>query len=206
MRTKFKPWTLPYLKENNQVATDIIDLNHPIFTSNKPLFLEVGGGKGGFIINLASKYPDYNFIMIEKVVTIAGIATKRIVESELKNIIVVYCDIENFFTTLNKPLFDGIFLNFSDPWPKKRHEKRRLTHERFLSFYYECLKETCRLIVKTDQVPLYDFTLERIEKTKFKLISNTNNYKTLEEFDSLTEYETNFRESGISINRIVLEK
>ena len=101
---------------------------------------------------------------------------------------------------------DGIFLNFSDPWPKKRHHKRRLTAINYLNNYYRVLKKGGRLVIKTDNPDLFSFTLENIEGLQFKMISKTDNYQELDEFDTMTEYEQSFREEGTPIHRLVLEK
>ena len=101
---------------------------------------------------------------------------------------------------------EAIFLNFSDPWPKKRHHKRRLTAESFLENYYRVLKRGGRLIIKTDNVDLFEFTCENISNSKFKLIFKTDNYMDYDEFDTMTEYEKSFRDEGVPIHRLILEK
>ena len=101
---------------------------------------------------------------------------------------------------------EGIFLNFSDPWPKKRHHKRRLTAISYLNNYYRVLKPQGRLVIKTDNPDLFAFTLENLAETKFKTISQTDNYMDYDPFDTMTEYEQSFREEGVPIHRLVLEK
>ena len=99
-----------------------------------------------------------------------------------------------------------IFLNFSDPWPKKRHHKRRLTADSFLDKYFTILKDDGKIIFKTDNVDLFNDSKEVIETSKFKDISIDENYDGKDSFDAQTEYELNFREQGISIHRMILVK
>ena len=110
----------------------------------------------------------------------------------------------------NDEIDDGfvhsIYLNFSDPWPKKRHEKRRLTYITFLNQYYRILKKGGRLYFKSDNDELYEYTKEELKLTKFKVVSDQENYQFDAETDFITEYENKFRSAGKSIHRIILEK
>ena len=101
---------------------------------------------------------------------------------------------------------DNIFLNFSDPWPKKRHAKRRLSAPSYLDNYYRILKKGGRLIIKTDNVDLFAFTKETLEGSKFVLESITDDYTERDNFDAETEYEKAFREEGVAIHRVVVRK
>ena len=101
---------------------------------------------------------------------------------------------------------EGIFLNFSDPWPKKRHAKRRLTSNSFLLEYYRILKKGAKLIFKTDNLDLFNYSLEVISESPFKLVDANRDYDGLDTFDATTEYERNFRELGQPIYRLILEK
>ena len=99
-----------------------------------------------------------------------------------------------------------LFLNFSDPWPKKRHTKRRLTANSYLDSYYRILKKGGKLIFKTDNSDLFAFSVENMEVSEFKVVSIDNNYDGKDPFDVQTEYELSFRDEGTSIHRIILEK
>ena len=99
-----------------------------------------------------------------------------------------------------------IFLNFSDPWPKKRHYKRRLTSSSFLQEYKRILAKDGRLIFKTDNVDLFNYSIEMFETNNFNIIKVDNNYDGSDSFDEQTEYETNFRNKGVAINRLIVGK
>ena len=201
MRTKYKAWAKPFIDEHPEVGVSEEDLS-----SLKNFYLEIGSGKGDFLIQMASKYPKLTFIGVEKNVTCAGITAKKIFESGLTNAKIIFDDAINVLPNLNKGSVKTIFLNFSDPWPKKRHHKRRLTSNIFLDNYYRVLAKDGRLIFKTDNVDLFNDSLEYFIESKFKLISKTNNYDGKDEFDACTEYERNFRDQNIEISRVIYEK
>jgi tRNA (guanine-N7-)-methyltransferase len=205
MRTKFKPWTLEYLNEHKNKNIDIEKVTEIVFLS--PIYLEVGSGKGGFITTMAKNNPKTVFLGIEKNITCAGITCKKIIDSELENAFIVSEDVEKVFDSIPDSSLDGIFLNFSDPWPKLRHAKRRLTAPRFLDNYYRILKKDSRLYFKSDNENLFSYSLKMIKNDKrFKLISVDENYDGKCGFDAQTEYEKSFRELGQNIYRIIAEK
>ncbi len=205
MRGRFKKWASPFLEEHNELVLKNIDLNDPFF-QNEKLHLEVGSGKGDFVIGMAKKHPDVNFLAIEREVSIAGIMAKKIVESTLSNIRVINRDFDVLLPELEKLRFDTIYLNFSDPWPKKRHEKRRLTHVKRLEEFSKLLKDDGEMRIKTDNDSLYAFTLEQIPLSPFEMYLNEEDYKFDEENDVASEYERNFRSVGKSIHRILMKK
>lgn len=203
MRTKFKSWTVPYLKEHQEVLLKAEEL--PSF--DKPYNLEIGSGKGQFIVDMARKFKDKYFIGVERNTTCAGICAKKLVEAEdINNAKLIYDNADVVLLNLKDEVVDNIFLNFSDPWPKKRHWKRRLSAPSYLENYFRILKKGGRLIIKTDNVDLWAFTKEMMEESKFKVISMTDDYQDRDEFDAETEYEKNFREQGVNIHRMVVEK
>lgn len=204
MRTKFKRWAVDYIKEHPEICLEKIDAKQDFF--KRPLYIEFGSGKGDFILGYSAKYPNASFLAVEKVPTVAGMMAKKLQDNKVNNVLVFPGDAIIVFDELRKGSVEAIFLNFSDPWPKKRHEKRRLTHISFLERYYDLLKKSGRVYIKTDNDGLYPFTLEEVAKSKFKLISNEPNYVFDEENDSMSEYEKKFRELGQAIHRIVLEK
>ena len=201
MRTKYKAWAKPFIDEHPEVGVSEEDLS-----SLKDFYLEIGYGKGDFLIQMATKYPELTFIGVEKNVTCAGITAKKISESGLTNTKIIFEDAINVLPNLNSGSVKTIFLNFSDPWPKKRHHKRRLTSNIFLDNYYRVLAKGGRLVFKTDNVDLFNDSLEYFTESKFKLISKTNNYDGKDEFDACTEYERNFRDQDIKISRVIYEK
>ncbi|MCQ2793026.1 MAG: tRNA (guanosine(46)-N7)-methyltransferase TrmB [Bacilli bacterium] len=204
MRTKYKQWAVDYLNEHKEITIEKIDLNQPFF--KKDLCIEVGSGKGDFILNFSSKNLTKSFIAIERVDTVAGMMAKKLIEAESKNVLIFPHDAKLIFDQIGENKVDTIFLNFVDPWPKKKHAKRRLTFHTFLESYYHILKPGGLLIFKSDNDGLYDFTLEEIQTTKFAMISNEPDYSFDESQDAMTEYERKFRDLGQPIHRIVLKK
>ena len=202
MRTKYKPWALPYINEHSEVMFQEEEFS--LIKDNS--ILEIGSGKGGFILDMSLKFPNKNFIGIERNVTCCGFCAKKLVENKITNAKLFFGDFEKISSLIKDESIETIFLNFSDPWPKKRHYKRRLTATKFLNEYYRILKKGGRLIFKTDNKDLFEFSNETLMETSFKVISYTEDYKELDEFDSITEYEKSFRDEGLPIYRMVLEK
>ena len=202
MRTKFKAWAEPFIKEHSEVMFS----EEQLLSFNKPYYLEIGSGKGQFLVDMAKKFPDIFFVGVERNVTCAGFTAKKLVEAELPNARLMFINAELLMPKIQNDSIEGIILNFSDPWPKKRHHKRRLTAISYINNYYRVLKSGGRLFIKTDNTELFEFTKENIETTKFKVIYLNEDYNDSDEFDSVTEYEASFREEGIPIHRIVLEK
>ena len=203
MRTKFKAWTVPFLQENQGVLLKAIDL--PNF--DKPFSLEIGSGKGQFLIDMARKFPHLFFVGVERNTTCAGITAKKLVDNpEITNAKLIYDNADVVLMNLKDETVDNIFLNFSDPWPKKRHWKRRLSAPSYLENYYRILKKGGLLVIKTDNVDLWEFSKEMINESSFTIVSMTDDYVDRDEFDAETEYEKAFREEGVAIHRMVLKK
>ena len=155
MRTKYKPWAKPYMMEHSEVMYPFEELKN---LSN--LHLEIGCGKGAFIVNMAKKHPETFYLAIEKNVTCAGITAKALVEEKIENVKLMQIDGDLVMDELNDNSVKVLFLNFSDPWPKKRHTKRRLTHENFINKYYRVLENGGEIRFKTDDDELYLFSKE----------------------------------------------
>ena len=201
MRTKFKAWAEPYINEHPEVMCPFDKLNE-----QGSYYLEIGSGKGQFLLDMALKFPNITFIGVERNVTCCGFTAKKLVENNITNAKLVFADAGQMTPSINDVSADGIFLNFSDPWPKKRHSKRRLTSESFLSEYYRILKKGAKLIFKTDNYDLFTYSLEIISVSSFKLVEANYSYDGKDEFDAMTEYEKSFREEGQPIYRLILEK
>ena len=152
MRTKFKKWAIPYLSEHPDIVINDI---HDSFLQSNNLYLEIGSGKGDFIVEMATKHPDFNFLAVEMNSSVSGIACRKIVDSKLTNIKLMVSNINDEFSELPDEVFSGIFLNFSDPWPKARHEKRRLTFYKNVDEYYRLIKKCHCLYYKTDNYNFY---------------------------------------------------
>lgn len=174
---------------------------HEFFHNNNPIYLEIGMGKGDFIINNAINYPNINFIGIEKYDSVMVRAIQKSNELELNNLVLIRTDAHNIDQIFNHEI-DTIYLNFSDPWPKERHAKRRLTSEVFLNIYDLIFKNCKHIIMKTDNVQLFEFSLESLTNHGYDIINKTNNLNSLSPDNIMTEYEQKFFNKGIKINKL----
>lgn len=204
MRTRYKQWAVDYLDLHPELVIKDFSFIDPFFQQN--IYYEIGSGKGEFLTDYSLKHPNDHFLAVERARTIAGIMAKRLVDNECNNVRLFPLDGQELFEKTPDNSLDGIFLNFVDPWPKKRHEKRRLTYHTFLEQYYRMLKPGGKIFFKSDNDGLYEFTLEEVKNTVFKIEINEPDYQFDEENDSLTGYEQKFRGIGHPIHRIVLVK
>jgi len=174
------------------------------FGNNNPIYIEIGMGKGDFIIQNAQKYPTINFIGIEKFSAVILRAVQKVesLENSLDNLSLLRFDAEEIESIFDKNEIERIFLNFSDPWPKDRWAKRRLTYINFLNKYKKILKKDGLLRVKTDNDQLYTFTLEEIKKSTFTITKESTNlhFSEFVEGNIMTEYEARFVKEGKNIN------
>ena len=170
------------------------------FDNDNPVHLEIGMGKGQFILNMALNNPDINFIGVEKFNSVASVAIKKINLYKPSNLKILVGDIANTHDLLDGKI-DTIYLNFSDPWPKDRHSKRRLTSPVFLSIYDKIFKGRERIIMKTDNIPLFNYSLDSLREYGYKIVSETNDLNCLDENNIMTEYEEKFYKLGTKINR-----
>ena len=200
---------------NNKNAKDIIlnspyTINNPeeykgkwnkVFNNKNKLYIEIGCGKGDFIIANAKAHPENNYIGIEKYDTVLMYAVKKI-EEDIPNLRFIRMDALDIDKIFNKEV-DLIYLNFSDPWPKNRCAKRRLTHENFLKLYDLIFKKDKTIFMKTDNMHLFEFSIESLSEYGYKLknISLDLHNSDIEE-NFMTEYEKKFSEKGFRINRL----
>lgn len=170
-----------------------------------PIELEIGCGKGSFISGLSKRYPDKKFIAMERVSDVILLAAERIKAEEAKNVKFIIGDARNLKEYFPSSSVARLYLNFSDPWPKKGYAKRRLTHRSFLELYKEILVPNGEIVFKTDNIGLFEFSLEEFEAAGFKLKELTYDLHNSEYNDDniVTEYEKNFSEKGFKINRVV---
>ncbi len=176
----------------------------PILSSERKIYVEIGCGKGNFIIQNAIKYPDVDFVAVEKVADVVLLAAEKAKNNELKNLKFMLCDATELVEKLGEKSVDLIYLNFSDPWPKSRHYKRRLTYKSFLNIYRTILKDGAAVFFKTDNAGLFEFSLEQFEQDGWRLENVTDDLHN-SEFSAdniMTEYEKNFSEKGFSIHRL----
>ena len=170
-----------------------------LFPSKQPLFIEIG------ITTLAKNNPDINYIGIEKYSSVLVRAIEKQTELELPNLKFIRMDAENINDVFAENEVDGIYLNFSDPWPKDRHAKRRLTSRQFFARYEKLLKPEGKIQFKTDNSALFDFSLEELEATNFKATEVSYDLHNSEWDDGnvMTEYEERFSAKGNPIKRVV---
>ncbi len=175
-----------------------------LFGNDNPIRIEIGCGKGDFIVGTAEKEPRVNFLAIEKVSDVLMLAAEKVKKSELSNIRVCCVDAKELVEIFPEGSIDRIYLNFSDPWPKSRHEKRRLTYRTFLEIYKKILKPDGAIYFKTDNRGLFDFSLEEFKEfgmTLDKLTYDLHNSEYMEG-NVMTEYEKRFSSMGVPINRV----
>ena len=166
-------------------------------------------GKGRFIMQLAAENPDINYVGIEKYSSVLIRALEKQEEVQLPNIIFIRMDAEEITDVFGKGEVDRIYLNFSDPWPKDRHAKRRLTSRQFLARYNGILKKDGTLEFKTDNRVLFDFSVEEVEPAGWKIAAITydlHNDEKMNEGNIMTEYEERFSGMGTPINKFILER
>lgn len=176
---------------------------------NAPLWLEIGAGKGGFAKEMARRNPDVCYIAMEKITDCVMLAAESVLASGESGNLRFLIDTADNLTDIFLPnSLDALFLNFSDPWSKKGYAKRRLTHRRYLAVYFNLLKDGAKLRFKTDNVGLFDFTLEEIEAMGLTPSIVTRDLHSSEyDADNVrTEYEQNFSSQGYKINMLEVVK
>lgn len=206
MRLKKRPWGDVVIENNLDLVVKQDELDLDLFQNYinyDHLVLEIGSGKGDFVIQMAKKYPSIRFVAIEMQSMALAYAVRKIQEEKLDNILFVNADAHYVNEKFINHKVETIFLNFSDPWPKKRHHKRRLTYPTMLEEYAKILKDDGKLIFKSDNDILFNDSVEYISSSPFKLDSVTYDYDGLDEYDAPTEYETRFRTLGTSIKRYI---
>ena len=172
-----------------------------VFNNDNPIHIEIGMGKGDFIIGMAKKYPNINFIGIEMYDSVIVKAVKKLEEEKLNNVRLIRMDARLIEDVFDKEI-DLIYLNFSDPWPKNRCAKRRLTHERFLNRYENIFKNKKTIYMKTDNIDLFAFSIESLSTYGYILKNVTLDLHNSDfENNVMTEYEKKFSSKGVKINR-----
>ncbi len=171
------------------------------FGNDNPIYIEIGMGKGDFIIENALRYKDINFIGIEKYDSVIVRAIQKSNDLELDNLKIIRIDANKLDTIFDREI-DTIYLNFSDPWPKDRHAKRRLTSPVFLGIYDRIFKDRNRIVMKTDNVNLFNYSLDSLSDYGYNIIYKTNNLNCLDSDNIMTEYEKKFYNLGVKINKL----
>lgn len=187
--------------------------NKNIFNNKNNIELEIGMGKGQFIIKKALQNSNINYIGLELNETVCSKAIKKaqIYNDIIKNLRIINFNARDILKIFKRSQIDKIYLNFSDPWPKNRHTKNRLTNEKFLKIYKKVLKKGGLIELKTDNDSLYEYTLEVLNNnSKYKIIYSTTSLyddinSDINKDNIATEYETKFYNKGKNINKIIFK-
>ena len=182
-----------------------------IFKNNHPIHIEVGMGKGRFIMDMARLHPDRNFVGIEMYdsVLLRAVQKREQLEEDLPNLYFIRMDARNLPDVFEKGEVDKIYLNFSDPWPKERHAKRRLTSRQFLERYDKILAPEGTVEFKTDNRPLFEFSLEEVKEAGWVLDASTfdlHHDAKLMKGNVMTEYEEKFSRAGNPIHKMIIHR
>ena len=218
MRIRFKPWARPELEASKFYIDNPEDYQgkwKEVFNNDNPIHLELGCGKGSFMANLAVKNPDINYIAIDVVDAMLGLAKRNIEEKykeenkEINNVVLTRFDIERILLIMNEnDNVERIYINFCNPWPRGKHRKKRLTHIRQLEKYREFLKDGGEIYFKTDDDGLFIDSLSYLENSGFKIIKKTYDLENEKNFwDNIqTEHEKMFIDQGIKIKAVIAKK
>lgn len=176
-----------------------------VFGNDNPICVEIGMGKGRFITTLAQNNPQINYIGVEKYSSVLIRAVEKQRELQLDNLVFIRMDAENIEEVFGKNEIDRIYLNFSDPWPKDRHAKRRLTSHQFFARYNNVLKAEGTVEFKTDNRLLFDFSVEEVKEAGWKITALTYDLHNdvMNEGNVMTEYEMRFSQMGNPINKLI---
>ena len=211
MRLRRKPWAIPEMEESPYCCLDAEEREGSWSSwfdrPDQPLYLELGCGKGRFLYEIADAHPDINFLGID-LETNAMISAKRgIEERKLGNARLLRHDINRIDGLFPGESISGLFINFCNPWPKKKHHKRRLTHPRQLLQYQRFLKEKGKLYFKTDDEELYQASLAYLPPFGFPILKSTDHLAAEDDpFGIISEYEERWRSQGIPIKSILAER
>jgi tRNA (guanine-N7-)-methyltransferase len=203
LRMRNKPWAIDYLESNDH----IVDVNNTyskkikeFFSTAQPIHIEVGTGMGTFITTLAQNNPGINYVGIEIDKNVLIRVTEKVLELGLTNVRLLLLDANKLMEYFNENEVDKVYLNFSDPWPKTRHAKRRLTHSNFLSSYKMLLKEQSIVEFKTDNKGLFEFSLMSMNAYGMKFENLNLDVHDDEPKENIrTEYEEKFSKRGHKI-------
>jgi tRNA (guanine-N7-)-methyltransferase len=180
-----------------------------VFGNDNPIRIEIGMGKGRFIMDLAELNPNVNYVGIEKYSSVLLRAIQKQEQRQLPNVIFIRMDAEDITEVFAPGEVDRIYLNFSDPWPKDRHAKRRLPSRQFLERYDKILKPDGVVEFKTDNTDLFDFALEEVEPAGWNLDAVTydlHNDEIMNEGNVMTEYEERFSSQGNPIYKYIVSR
>lgn len=216
MRIRYKPWARKELEESKFYRENAEELKgrwrQEFVRSNQPLYVELGCGKGGFISQIACKHPENNYIGIDLVDPMLGLAKRKVEETyqeqnkEIDNVLLTRFDIERILLILSEEdSVDRIYINFCNPWPRGKHHKKRLTHTRQLEKYKQILKTEGSIYFKTDDDTLFEESIGYFEQAGFKIEKVTRDlHREIDFWENIeTEHEKMFSEQGIKIKALI---
>lgn len=206
MRLRNKPWASEEIKNNPNIIIpnpkETKGKWKELFGNDNPIYVEVGTGKGKFLIGMGQLHPDINFLGIEKYDSVIITAMERAIENNLSNVKFLKEDVMEIMDFFEEGEISRVFINFTDPWPKNRHAKRRLTHESFLEMYAKILVRNGKVHLKTDNQGLFEYSLHSFSKYGMTLNNvSLNLHKSDYEGNVMTEYEEKFSAKGMPIYR-----
>lgn len=207
MRLRRDPRATEYLAQDERVVQEPTAYKgkwHTLFGNDNPIHVEFGCGKGGFITELARRNPDINYVAAERAETVVYKACKKANREETPdNLVFVFEDMAKCLDIFEAGEIDRLYLNFSDPWPKKRHAKKRLTYRDFLKKYAIILGEKGEVHFKTDNKGLFASSIEEFSLEGWLMKNVTLDLHNSDMEDNImTEYEKKFSEMGFTINRL----
>lgn len=207
MRMRKKPWVDTLLQNPPSfVLNDLGPLSGKTHAHHDMVHLEIGSGKGDYWIQMSQKYPKDLWIGIEKEPNVAAVAIKKASETIQENQIFIIGDAQDYLEQLAKNDIDIIHLNFSDPWPKKRTHKRRLSASTFIDHYKRILSEQGQIIMKTDNQDLFEYSMAQFSQSGFILEEMSVNFRRQEHDDAISEYEARFMSLNQPIYRCIWRK
>ena len=211
MRLRYVEGQYDYVKDHPRGIVEPQDYEYSIrnkFKNDNPLHVELGCGKGKFIRGMAQNYPDINFLGFEKSIKVAYRCVKCSSEDDPTNYYIVYSNGDVLAEIFPEKSIERIYLNFSDPWPKPSHYKRRLTHKGFLDIYKKVLVDGGEVHMKTDNNDLFEFSVEQFTEDGWNIVilSRDLHNSLYNENNIMTEYEEKFSEMGKKINKLIARK
>ena len=207
MRVRRKPGVREKLLKQTPYIIDPNRLRQKwsrFFNNDHPIHAELGTGKGTFITTLANRHPENNYIGIERVPEVLWQSVKKAIDLRLHNIAFLWMNVQDLPTLISHGKWERIYLNFSDPWPKRRHAKRRLTHPGCLNMYEEILVPGGEIFLKTDNAGFFEYSLNQMAAKDYRLSAITLDLHESEwqEQNIMTEYEEKFSMKGHPIYRL----
>ncbi len=185
-----KKWVKPFLEQENAYLKDTFE------GSDKPVYLEIGMGMGDFITESALMHPEILWIGLERDETCIATAIKKAMDKGIENLFIMHVDASLIDECIKEKSIDRIYLHFSDPWPKTRTHKRRLTYPTFLTRYERILKDNGEIILKTDNLSFFEDSLEYFKESTFTKCEENRDYHSEDFNEPMTAYQRRFSEMG----------